>query len=96
MIKAENSEFKPGAVYPSFVPFIRARAEKLMYPPHVQFDCPTWEATCQLAMFREVQIVDIPHFVGFHLQDLIWMINIIDSRSSTLFFFREKIKECEF
>lgn len=92
MIKAENSEFKPGAVCPSFVPFIGARAERLIYPPQVQFDCPTWEATCQLAMFKEVPTVDMPHFVGFHLQDLIWMINIIESLSSILFFFEGKNK----
>jgi len=55
-IKAENSEFQQGAVCPSLVPFIRARAEKLMYPPHVQFDCPTWDATCQLAEKFQVLI----------------------------------------
>jgi len=61
-----------------------------MYPPHVQFDCPTWETTCQLAMFREVPSVDMPHFVGFHLRDLIRIINIIDSLSNILFFFLGK------
>jgi len=56
-----------------------------MYPPHVQFDCPTWDATCHLAVFREVPSVDMPHFVGFHLQNLICMRNIIDSLSSIVF-----------
>jgi hypothetical protein len=89
-IKAENSEFKQGAVCPSLVTFIRARAEMMMYPPHVQFDCPTWEATCQLSVFREVPSVDMPHFVGFHLKDLICMRSIIDSLSRFFFLGKKK------
>lgn len=56
-----------------------------MYPPHVRFDCLTWDATCQLAVFREVPSVDMPHFVGFHIKDLLCMRNIIDSLSSIVF-----------
>lgn len=69
-----------------------------MYPPHVQFDCPTWDTTCQLAVSREVPSVNMPHFVGFHLQDLICMRNIIDSMSIIVFFFHlgKKRREYEF
>ena len=48
-------------------------------------------------MFWEIPSVDMPHFVGFNLQDFICVRNIIDSVSSILFFpAKEKRKEYEF